>query len=95
LITLRDLVKSDTAIAAITTDECKLIARVLEEASRSWLRRIRRPHEAFALKMIAATLGRTPAERQPSFQEKVRLSMTGGAKPKDEWSPAELEGKHG
>lgn len=94
MITLRDIVRTDPAIASITTDECRAIAAVLDRAARQWWRRIARPHEALSFRMLAATLGRTAAERQPSFQEKVRLHM-GLPKPKDEWSQAELEGKHG
>lgn len=94
MITLRDIVRTDPAIASITADECRAIAVVLDQAARRWWRRVLRPDEALSFRMLAATLGRTAAERQPSFQERVRLHM-GVAKPKDEWSAAELEGKHG
>lgn len=68
MITLRELVK-DRAIGSITTDECKIIAAVLDLAARRWWIRIFMPkllrREALKMRMLAAVLGRTPAERQP------------------------------
>ncbi len=69
MITLRELARSDKAIGMITTDECHLVAAVLDVAARSWLFRLRLPKEyrknSLAMRMLAATLGRTPAERVP------------------------------
>jgi hypothetical protein len=79
MITLRDIVKSDRATAAITTDECKMIAAVLDLAARSRLIRACLPkqyrHQALAFRMLAATLGRTPAEREPSLETQIRREM--------------------
>ncbi len=79
MITLRDLVRSDRAIAAITTDECHLIASVLDLAARNWFVRVLLPKKdrdnALSFRMLAATLSRTPAEREPSIGEQIRISM--------------------
>jgi len=79
MITLRDLAKSDKAIGCITTDECHLIAAVLDLAANSWLMRLRLPKKyrdtALSLRMLAATLGRTPEERSPSLQTILKLQM--------------------
>lgn len=68
MITLKDLVRSDRAIGAITTDECHLIAVVLDAASKSWLFRRALPakfRDGLPMRMLASTLSRTPAEREP------------------------------
>lgn len=79
MITLRDLSRSDRAIGAITTDECHLIAAVLDLAARSRLVRWRLPKgwrdKALAMRMLSATLGRSPAEREPSLGVQIKLSM--------------------
>ncbi len=80
--TLRELARNDRAIGSITGDELRLIAGVLESASSSWFMRRFLPKamrsESLKFRMIAATLARTPAERQPSLQEQIRLSMLKG-----------------
>lgn len=82
MITLRDLVRTDGAIAGITGEECHFIASVLTFVwlinTKWWLRwvipkRIR--DEAFRLKMVAAVLGRTQKEREPSLNEQIRIAM--------------------
>ncbi len=82
MITLKSLVRMDTAIGAITTDECLLIATILDRLGRSWFLRLFLPKairsKDLEMRMIAATLGRTPEERQPSFQEQIRLAMIKG-----------------
>lgn len=82
MITLRELARNDRAIGSITGDECRLIAAVLEKASRSWFFRLFLPApfraQALAMRMLAATLSRTPAERQPSLNEQIRLAMLKG-----------------
>lgn len=79
MITLRELSKTDRAIGAITTDECHLIAAVLDLASRSrivrWLMPKAMREKQLALRMLAATLGRTPEERAPSLQTQIKLTM--------------------
>ena len=79
MITLRELSRSDRAIGAITTDECHLIAAVLDLASRSRLVRWRLPKalrdKQLAMRMLSATLGRTPAEREPSLQNQIKANM--------------------
>jgi hypothetical protein len=66
---LRDIARNDRVIGAITDDECILIATVLDYVYRHWWLRILLPKsirdKALSLRMIAAALGRTPAERQP------------------------------
>lgn len=79
MITLRELSRSDRAIGSITTDECHLIGRLLDVMARRWIVRWFLPKEirskVFELRMIAATLSRTPAEREPSLGEQIRISM--------------------
>ncbi len=79
MITLRDLAKSDRAIGSITTDECHLIATVLDSAARNPVVRLFLPkpirRQQLAMRMLAATLGRTPAEREPSLQAQIRRNM--------------------
>lgn len=81
-MTLRELARSDSAIGSITGDELRLIASVLDSASRSWFMRRFVPKEmrdkALSMRMIAATLARTPAERLPSLNEQIRLAMLKG-----------------
>jgi hypothetical protein len=76
------LARTDRAIGSITGDELRLIAAVLDRVGRSWLARRLMPRDvrdkALACTMIAATLARTPAERQPSLQEQIRLQMLKG-----------------
>lgn len=82
MITLRDLTKSDRAIGSITTEECHLISKALDWSvtmQNSWWMRVFIPRDlkekALAIRMLAATLSRTPNERQPSLNEQIRLSM--------------------
>lgn len=82
MITLRDLVRADVAIASITTVECHLVAealRVLANLSRSiffrWLIPASLRHQALSLTMLSAVLGRTPAEREPCLNEQIRIAM--------------------
>lgn len=79
MITLRDLSRSDKAIGSITTDECKLIAQVLDSAARNPVVRLFLPKplrkQQLAMRMLAATLGRTPNEREPSLQAQVKRSL--------------------
>ena len=82
MITLRDLTRTDTAIASITTDECQLIGKVLTfvwAMEKRWLTRWLIPREiredAFKLRMIGAVFGRTPSERQPSVPTQIKLAM--------------------
>ena len=78
-ITLRNLVKMDTAIGAVTADDCLFIATVLEKCGTSKLMRLFLPKELrkkdLDMRMLAATLGRTPAERVSNIQEEIRLAM--------------------
>lgn len=85
MITLRNLVRSDTSIASITGDECRFIATVLEWAfviSQSWTGKVIMSKslrdKALSMRMLAATLGRTPEERTPSFREQIRIAMQSG-----------------
>ena len=80
MITLRQLARDDRAIGAVTADECKLIAAVLNAASESWLFRRRLPIEyrdrKLAMSMLAGTLNRTPEERDTSsIQVKILREM--------------------
>ncbi len=78
MITLRDLSKSDRALGSVTTDECHLIAAVLDLAARSRLIRACLPKQhrkPLSLRMLAATFGRTPEEREPSLQQQIKLKM--------------------
>jgi hypothetical protein len=79
MITLRELSKSDRALGAVTTDECHLIAAVLDLAARSWFVRWLLPRayrdKALPMRMLAATFGRTPEEREPSLQQQIRIKM--------------------
>ncbi len=78
MITMRDLCRSDRAIGSITTDECQLIASVLDLAARSRIVRACLPKEhrqPLALRMLAATLGRSPAEREPCLATQIKLKM--------------------
>lgn len=82
MITLRELVRTDTAIASITADECHFIAKVLMfvwTLKKSWFLRWLIPNnlrdEVFKMKMIAAVLGRTPKEREPSITSQIKLAM--------------------
>ncbi len=82
MITLRDLTRSDKAIGSITSEECKLISKALDWSvtmQNSWWLRRMMPQElkdkALAIRMLAATLSRTPEERQPCLNEQIRLSM--------------------
>ncbi len=76
---LRDMARSDKAIGSITSDECHLIAAVLDLAARSRLIRACLPKEcrgkALAFRMLAATLGRTPSEREPCLATQIKLKM--------------------
>lgn len=68
MITLKDLVRSDRAIAAITGDELRLVSMVLEAAADSWIFRQKLPkhlRSPLAMRMLASTLNRTPREREP------------------------------
>jgi len=55
------------------------MAAVLDSAARHWCVRLFLPKplrcETLRLRMIAATLGRTPEERAPSLGEQIRISM--------------------
>lgn len=71
MITLRDLVRTDTAIASISTDDCHFIAAVLELFywfSQHFLLKYLLPKtirkKSLSLRMLAAVFGRTPSERQ-------------------------------
>jgi hypothetical protein len=82
MITLRDLVRTDGAIAGITGEECHFIASVLTFVwflDKKWYLRWLIPkkirNEAFRMKMIAAVLGRTAKEREPSLNEQIRVAM--------------------
>jgi DNA-binding TFAR19-related protein (PDSD5 family) len=79
MITLRELSRSDRAIGAITADECRLMAAVLDVTARSRLVRFLLPKEhrakALELRMLAAILGRSPSEREPSVQAQIKLAM--------------------
>lgn len=82
MITLRDLVRTDTAIASITTDECHFIAKVLTfvwALEKRWFFRWLIPrnirNEAFKMKMIGAVLGRTQKEREPSLNTQIKIAM--------------------
>lgn len=83
MITLKDIVRSDRAVAAITTEECQLIAGVLDhvlaQEQRSWFSRRRLPpqfrEKALNLRMLAATLQRSPPEAAPSLQKQIALKM--------------------
>ncbi len=79
MLTMRELARNDRAIGAITTDECHLIAAVLDLAARSRLVRWCLPkpvrQQALAMRMLAATLGRTPEEREPSLATQIKLKM--------------------
>lgn len=69
MITLKDIAKSDRAVGAITTDECRLVAAVLDAASKNWFFRLTLPKEhrekGLSMRMLAGVLNRTPAERTP------------------------------
>lgn len=80
MITLRELARSDRAIGAVTTDECRMIAAVLDAASRSWLFRRHLPAEfrgrALGMRMLSGILARSPAERDTSsIQVKIYQEM--------------------
>lgn len=70
MITLRELAKSDRAVGAITTDECHLVAAVLDAASKNWFFRLTLPKEhrekGLSMRMLASVLGRTKAESAPA-----------------------------
>lgn len=81
MVTLRDLSRTDRAIASITSDECHLIASVLDIVvvlCHSWIFKYLIPKalrdKTLAMRMLAATLSRTPEERQP-LGEQIRLAM--------------------
>jgi hypothetical protein len=79
VITLRELARTDRAVGSITTDECHMIAAVLDSASRNPVVRLFLPKairkKQLAMRMLAATLGRTPDEREPSLQAQIRREM--------------------
>lgn len=75
MITLKDLVRSDRAIAAITGEELRLISALLEAAASSWLFRKTLPKELrspLPMRMLASTLNRTPKEREP---DDIRIAI--------------------
>lgn len=89
MITLRDLVRTDTAIASITSEECQFIAKVLmfvyslqQRWYLRWLIPDRLGDSSFQMRMIAAVLGRTRKEREPKVGEAIRLAMDMGRKAK-------------
>lgn len=79
MINLRQLARSDRAIGSITTEECHMIAAILDRAAKSWLFRFRLPRKykdkTLEMRMLSAVLGRTPEEREPSMQEAIRMQM--------------------
>ncbi len=81
MITLRDQARMDTAIGAITMQECKLISTILKAVSESWFLRLLLPsgirHRTLEMAMLAATLDRTPQERIP-LESQIRLAMERG-----------------
>lgn len=81
MLTLRQLSKTDTAIGSITAEECRLMATAMDwlaTASTHWLLKYFFPKEmrgkTLPLKMLAATLGRTPEERQ-TLVTQIQLAM--------------------
>lgn len=84
MTSLRQLIRHDRAIGAITADDCRIIGAVLDwvaELSAHWLFKYILPAEfkdkIFLFKMLAATLSRTPEERQ-SFTEQIRQAIDKG-----------------
>ncbi len=84
MITLKTLVRTDPAIASVTSAECHLIARALDLICKlagnfffKWLipNEVRR--EVFAIRMLSATLGRTPEERR-SLSDDILHAMQAG-----------------
>lgn len=82
MITLRELVRSDRAIAAITSEECKLIATVLdwaEMASRRPVLKYFMPKElrqkSLSMRMLSATLNRAPEELAPGLNTQIQKAM--------------------
>lgn len=88
MITLRNLVFQDRAIASITAEECKLIAKALDYVgTRGFFGTMFLPEDlrgrSLTLKMLSATLGRTPEEREPSLQTQIKIAMVNDAKRPD------------
>ena len=80
MITLRELVRSDRAIAMISTDDCHDLAFLLDTVFQSWFIRLFLPRslklKEMSFRMLAATLGRTPSEREPdAIQAQIHLAM--------------------
>lgn len=74
---LRELVWRDNGIGLMTTADLKLIADLTEWVSSSWIRFFlpkRLKKQRLALRMIGATLNRTPEQKIP-FKEQIRLAM--------------------
>lgn len=84
MITLRQLVRFDTAIASITARECNIIAAALDiltELNRRWYLRLFLPRfvkdNDLTLRMLAASLGRTPEEAR-SLHDDIQYNMDKG-----------------
>lgn len=72
MMTMREMVKQDPAIGAVSRDECLLLASVLEvymALARHWLFKffIPKSHKTkiFNLDMLTATLGRANTFKEP------------------------------
>lgn len=76
MITLRDICYRDTAIGAITMDECRFMSKMLLKIGESWFLRwlLGVPKDSLRISMLGATLGRTPKEMVP-IETDIRIAM--------------------
>lgn len=82
MMTMRQMIRTDPAMASITSEECQLAAAVLDEfvsLAGSRFAKYFLPKElrakAFHARMLSAVLGRTPSEREPGLNEQIRRKM--------------------
>lgn len=76
MITLRELSRSDQAVASITSDECLFMSKVLSFVAaleRRWFFKYLIPKEirdhALKMRMLSAVLGRTQKEKQSLYNQ--------------------------
>lgn len=82
MLTLRELVRNDRALASISTEECHLLAQVIEHfavlTSHWFFKRFIPKYlrdKNLSLRMLAATLNRTQSEPAPSLERQIRIAM--------------------
>ena len=81
MITLRDMVKQDRAIAAVSKDECLMLAVALATYSKllkHWLFKYLLPKDhrkkVFELEMLTAVFGRTSTFVEPSKPVQLQIA---------------------